>query len=173
MTTQGDLLPAERIERSIYVFRGQRVMLDSDLAMLYGVTTARLNEQVRRNQSRFPSDFAFRLRRDEFNHLISHFATSKPRRGGRRTLPLVFTEHGILMLSSVLRSSRAIQVNIQIMRTFVRLRQMVASHDELLRRIESLEKQYDEQFRIIFDAIRQLVEPPPTKQRGQIGFKLD
>ena len=116
------LLPLESIEKIIYIIRGHRVMLDSDLAELYGVTTAALNQAVKRNIGRFPEDFAFQLAEDEFTSLISQIVTSKTGRGGRRKLPWAFTEHGILMLSSVLRSERAVQVNIQIMRTFTRMR---------------------------------------------------
>lgn len=166
------LIAAERIENAILHLRGENVMLDADLAQLYGVSTGRLNEQVRRNLGRFPEDFAFQLNRMEFDALMSQNATSKPRgRGGRRKLPWVFTEHGILMLSSVLRSKRAVAVNIQIMRTFVRLRRLLASHKQLARKLDALEKKYDTKFKIIFDAIRQLMAPKRERKRNRpMGF---
>jgi hypothetical protein len=129
-------------------------MLDADLAVLYGVSTKRLNEQVRRNRSRFPDDFMFQLTAEEVRSLRSQFATSKQGRGGRRYAPLVFTEQGIAMLSTVLNSERAIQVNIEIMRAFVRLRRMLASNEDLSRKLAALEKKYDSQFRVVFEAIR-------------------
>jgi hypothetical protein len=144
-------------------------MLDADLAELYGVSTKRLNEAVRRNATRFPEDFMVRLSTEEYISLMSQIATSKPGRGGRRKLPYAFTEQGVAMLSSVLNSHRAIQVNITIMRVFVRIRRLLVSHEELARKVETLEKQYDEQFRVIFDAIRALMEPPKTPKR-RIGF---
>jgi hypothetical protein len=145
-------------------------MLDSDLAKLYGVPTRRLNEQVRRNIRRFPADFMFQLTNEEFETLRSQFAISRRTHGGRRYLPLAFTEQGVAMLSSVLRSERAIQVNIEIMRTFVRLRRMAMSHADLARRLDALESKYDAKFKEVFDAIRQLMEPPPQPPRPRIGF---
>jgi len=144
-------------------------MLDADLAVLYGVSTKRLNEQVRRNRSRFPDDFMFQLTREEVRSLRSQFATSKQGRGGRRYAPLVFTEQGIAMLSTVLNSERAIQVNIEIMRAFVHLREMIVTHRDLARKLETLEKKYNAQFKVVFDAIRQLMAPPEPKKR-KIGF---
>jgi ORF6N domain len=144
-------------------------MLDADLAVLYGVSTKRLNEQVRRNRSRFPDDFMFQLTREEVRSLRSQIATSKQGRGGRRYAPLVFTEQGIAMLSTVLNSERAIQVNIEIMRAFVRLREMIATHKDLARKLEALERRYDAQFKVVFDAIRELMAPPESKKR-KIGF---
>jgi len=161
------LIPAEVIERKIYLIRGHKVMLDSDLAELYGVTTKRLNEQVRRNLKRFPSDFMFQLSSKEAESSRSQIATSK--RGGRRYLPYAFTEQGVAMLSSVLNSDRAIEVNIQIMRAFVKLREMIASHKELAKKLDELESKYDEQFKVVFDAIRELMTPPEPKRR-RIGF---
>jgi hypothetical protein len=161
-------LRPEEISQRIHTIRGHRVMLDSDLAELYGVSTKRLNEAVRRNASRFPEDFMFRLKEEEVENLRSQFATSRLW-GGRRYLPNVFTEQGVAMLSSVLKSEQAIQVNIAIMRAFVRIRRMLVSHEELARQLDSLEKQYDEQFRVVFDAIRALMEPPKTPKR-RIGF---
>jgi hypothetical protein len=144
-------------------------MLDADLAVLYDVSTKRLNEQVRRNRSRFPDDFMFQLTAEEVRSLRSQFATSKQGRGGRRYAPLVFTEQGIAMLSTVLNSERAIQVNIEIMRAFVRLRRMLASNEDLSRKLAALEKKYDSQFRVVFEAIRELMTPPEAKKR-KIGF---
>jgi len=164
------LIPTERIEKAIYVLRSQRVMLDEDLAELYGVTTKRLNEQVKRNRERFPSHFMFQLTQQEFADLRSQFATS--RWGGRRTPPHAFTEHGTVMLASVLNSPIAIQASIEIVQAFVRLRQLLSSHVELARKLSALEKKYDAQFKVVFDAIRQLMEPPPAKRRS-IGFHSD
>ena len=167
-------VPVERIEQSILVIRGHKIMLDRDLAHLYGVTTKRLNEQVRRNASRFPDDFIFQLTAEENDSLRSQFATSKTGRGGRRTQPNAFTEQGVAMLSSVLNSQRAIDVNIAIMRTFVKLRELLMTHKDLARKLEAMEKKYDSQFKIVFDAIRQLMQPPevPVK-KGRIGFLQD
>jgi ORF6N domain-containing protein len=163
-------LLAENISRRILTVRGHRVMLDADLAELYGVPTSRMNEAVKRNSIRFPEDFMFRLSAVEYTSLISQIAISKPgRRGGRRKLPYVFTEQGVAMLSSVLNSDRAIQVNITIMRAFVRMRKTVASHRGLAQRMNTLERTYDAKFRIVFDAIRALMEPPKTSRR-RIGF---
>jgi len=144
-------------------------MLDADLAELYCVMTRRLNEAVRRNVARFPEDFMFRLTTEEYISLMSQIATSKPGRGGRRKLPYAFTEQGVAMLSSVLNSDRAIQVNITIMRVFVQIRRLLVSHEKLARKVDALEKKYDSQFRGVFDAIRALMEPPKTPRR-RIGF---
>ena len=164
------LVPSERIEKRIFAFRGQRVMLDTDLAELYRVTTKRLNEQVRRNIKRFPSDFMFQLTNEEDDSLRSQIATLKGGRGQhRKYLPYAFTEQGVAMLSSVLNSDRAVQVNIEIMRAFVRLREMMSTHKDLARKLETLEKKYDAQFRVVFDAIRQLMTPSEPKKR-KIGF---
>jgi hypothetical protein len=162
------LVPIELIEKKILFINGQKVLLDSDLAALYGVTTKRLNEQVRRNLKRFPADFIYQLSQEEFESLRSHFATSSSW-GGRRTRPYVFTEQGIAMLSSVLNSDRAIDVNIQIMRTFVKLREMMSSHKVLARKLSALEKKYDGQFQIVFEAIKQLIEVE-EKPKKKIGF---
>jgi hypothetical protein len=171
-----ELVPYETIERRIYLIRGQKVMIDHDLASLYGVPTKVINQAVRRNIRRFPDDFMFQLTPEEALALRSHFVTSNLRcqfgtskRGGRRYLPYVFIEHGILMLSSVLNSERAIQVNIQIMRTFTKLRRLLASHRELKRKIEEMEKKYDGQFKAVFDAINELMEVPDRTVRN-IGF---
>ncbi len=165
------MIPVEGIEQRIYFLRGHKVMLDSDLALLYGVSTTRLNEQVRRNAARFPTDFMFQLTSGEFRGLMSQIAISKPGRGGRRKLPLVFTQEGVAMLSGVLSSPRAIQVNVTIMRVFVRLREMISSNRDLARRLDALEKKNNRRFRIVFEAINELMEPP-VKPRPQIGFHL-
>ncbi len=171
-----DLILKERIEKKIYLIRGQKVMLDKDLAELYGVETRRLNEQIKRNLSRFPDDFMFQLTQLEFQNLRSQFATSSLRFqiatsswGGQRYLPYAFTEQGVAMLSSVLRSERAIHVNIQIMRTFTKLREILASHKDLQKKIEDMEKKYDQQFKIVFDAIKALLTVPESKAK-KIGF---
>ena len=150
------------------MIRGQKVMLDADLADLYGVETKALNRAVRRNIGRFPDDFMFQLTFDEAEHLRCQFGTS--RWGGRRYQPYAFTEQGVAMLSSVLRSERAVRVNIEIMRAFVQLRQMLASHADLARKLAALEKNYDAQFKIVFDAIRELMSPPEPPKKRRIGF---
>ena len=165
-----EAIPQEIIEQKIFLIRGQKVMLDRDLALLYDVETKILNKAVRRNIERFPSDFMFQLTRDEFDNLKFQFGTSSW--GGTRKLPLVFTENGVAMLSTVLKSKRAIQVNIQIMRTFTKIRKMLASNAQLARKLKALEKKYDEQFAVVFEAIRQLMVPPEKKQR-KIGFKRE
>jgi hypothetical protein len=161
------LVLAARIEKSIHLIRGEKVMLDRDLAVLYGVETRVLNQAVRRNRDRFPNDFMFELTREEIAG-ISQIVTSSKIKFSKRVT--VFTEHGVAMLSSVLRSKRAVQVNIEIMRAFVRLRQMLASNDELSRRLDELESKYDRQFKVVFDAIRKLMAPAPATQK-QIGFR--
>jgi hypothetical protein len=164
------LVSAERIERAILLIRGQKVMLDADLASLYGVETRTLVQAVKRNVERFPSDFAYQLTAQEFADLRSQFVISKfERAGGRRYRPWAFTEQGVAMLSSVLRSPRAVQANIEIMRTFVKLRQLLGSHVELNRRLNELEKKYDKQFANVFEAIRQLMMPP-TKEQREMGY---
>jgi phage regulator Rha-like protein len=163
------LVPAEQIETKIFLIRGQKVMFDKDLAALYGVETKQLNRAVKRNADRFPNDFMFQLMDDEAAFLRCQTGTSKTERGGRRYFPYVFTEQGVAMLSSVLRSKRAVQVNIQIMRAFVKLRQMLATNAGLARKLELLEKKYDSQFRVVFDAIRALMAEP-EKPKQKIGF---
>jgi hypothetical protein len=167
-----ELILVETIEQKIYLVRGHKVMLDRDLAEMYEVPTRRLNEQVKRNISRFPSDFMFQLSSEEADNLRSQFATSSPGHGGRRYLPYVFTEQGVAMLSSVLNSERAVQVNIAIMRTFVKLRQMLASNADLARKLAAMEKKYDSHFKVVFDAIRQLMTPP-EKSKRKIGFQRE
>jgi hypothetical protein len=163
------VVPVELIERKIYLIRGHKVMLDSDLAELYEVETRTLIQAVKRNINRFPSDFMFQLNYQEIAGLRSQFVTSKTGRGGRRYMPYVFTEQGVAMLSSVLNSDRAIEVNIHIMRAFVKLRELIASHKDLARKLNEMEKKYDVQFKVVFDAIRQLMSPPVPKKR-KIGF---
>ncbi len=168
-------LPVERILQSIMVIRGEKVILDADLARLYGVETKVLLQAVRRNAERFPDDFMFQLDEMEWSVLRSQIVTSKPGqdpRGGRRTPPYAFTEQGVAMLSSVLRSERAIAVNIQIVRAFVQLKRMLATHADLAKKIESLEKKYDSQFRAVFDAIRELMAPQENLKKQPIGFKV-
>jgi len=164
-----ELIPIEIIERKIYLIRGHKVMMDSDLAELYEVPTRRLNEQVKRNITRFPADFMFQLTDKEADNLRSQIATSSSEHGGRRYLPFVFSEQGVAMLSSVLNSERAVQVNIAIMRTFVKLRELMATHKDLARKLADMEKKYDSQFKVVFDAIRSLMTPP-KKPRKKIGF---
>lgn len=164
------LLPPERIEGGILLLRGERVMLDADLAALYGVPTRALIQATKRNLDRFPPDFMFQLDSVEVELLRSQIVTSKSGRGGRRHRPYAFTEQGVAMLSSVLRGRRAVRVNIEIMRTFVRLRRILASHADLARKLNELESRYDEQFRVVFDAIRELMEPPPPPPKRPIGF---
>lgn len=161
-------VPAERIEHRIQVIRGHKAMLDADLAELYGVLTKVLNQAVKRNRNRFPPDFMFRPTRQEAQILKSQIVISSWW-GGRRYLPLAFTEQGVAMLSSVLRSEPAVQVHIAIMRAFVKLREMLTSHSDLARKLDEMERKYDGQFRIVFDAIRELMAPPVRSSR-RIGF---
>jgi hypothetical protein len=163
------------IEQLIFVLRGQRVILDADLAELYGVTTKRLNEQVARNQDRFPDDFAFQLTQQEFTNLKSQFATSRLSHGGRRKVPWAFAEHGVAMLSSVLRSPEAVKVNIAIMRTFVRLRRLMATPGELVEQLTKLAETvqlHDHQIKAITDVLQRMIETPP-KPKLRIGFHAD
>lgn len=174
MTVQVVAAPA--IEKRIFVVRERQVMLDEDLAELYGVETKRLIQQVRRNLKRFPGDFMFQLTKAEAEALRSQIATSNEGRGGRRYAPYVFTEQGVAMLSGVLRSDRAIAVNIEIMRAFVELRRVAGSFQELQTRLDQMEldigarlSEHDEQLRQIFEALRQLIAPPPRRERP-VGF---
>ena len=160
-----------RVERSIRIIRGDKVILDGDLAALYGIETRSLVQAVRRNSDRFPADFMFQLTNQEFKDLKSQFATSS-QWGGRRTSPYAFSEQGVAMLSSVLHSPRAVLVNIEIMRTFVRLRKILASHADLAERPELMEGKYDEQFRVVFDAIRQLMSSDEVEKES-IGFRVE
>jgi hypothetical protein len=164
-------VPVKLVERRIFLVRGQKVMLDFDLAQLYGVETRALNQAVARNKERFPEDFCFRLNRAEVQELNqSQVVTGPQKHRDPRYAPRAFTEQGVAMLSSVLRSKRAIQANIAIMRAFVRLREMLASHEELARKLTQMEKKYDAQFKVVFEAIRELMAPPPPPPKRQIGF---
>ncbi len=183
-------IPIEKINRKIFFIRNKKVMIDADLAELYGVKTKELNKAVARNAKRFPADFAFQLTKDEKEslrfqfgtsndeneRLRSQIVTSKQKRGGRRYLPYAFTEQGIAMLSSVLKSDRAVLVNIEIMRSFVRLRELLSTHTELARQIESLETKYDAQFKVVFEAIRKIMEPQvfleAEEKKERIGYKV-
>ena len=167
-----ELIPIEIIENKILLIRKHKVMLDSDLAELYDVATKVLIQAVKRNLNRFPEDFMFQLTSEETDSLRSQIVTSKPGRGGRRYPPYVFTEQGVAMLSSVLNSDRAIEVNILIMRAFVKLREMLSTHKDLAKKLEEMERKYDDQFKMVFDAIRELMKPPEPK-RLQIGFQSE
>jgi hypothetical protein len=163
----------DNVESAIYLIRGQRVMLDSDLAAIYGTTTKRLNEQLRRNRQRFPEDFAFRLKPEELKRLRSQFATSKTQ-GGRRYLPWVFTEHGAIMLASVLNSPIAVQANVRVVRAFVRLREMIAGNVQLAARLKDLERRldsHDEAIIELFAVLKRLLEPEAPPKR-EIGFHV-
>lgn len=165
------VIAEEMIVTKIYFIRGQKVMLDEDLAELYQVETRRLNEQVKRNKDRFPDDFMFQLTENEYESLMSQIAISK--RGGRRTLPYAFTEHGVLMLSSVLNSERATKVNIQIMRIYTKMREMFSTNQEILLKLEQLERKvdgHDGDIQVIFDHLKLLIDPP-YEPRARIGFR--
>lgn len=181
MTDNKLIASVAQIESQIFLIRGQKVMLDADLAELYGVPTKRLNEQVRRNSERFPEDFMFQLTTEEFANLKSEFETSSLRsqiatsnnpagRGGRRHLPYAFTEHGAIMVASVLNSPRAVEASVQVVRAFVQLRQMLASNAELSRKLVAMEKKYDIKFKAVFDAIHELMAPLAPKKKRPIGF---
>lgn len=172
MPTSKITIPADRLERSILLVRGQRVILDAEIAELYGVATKVLNQAVARNRDRFPADFMVRLTANEVEVLNrSHFVTGSQKHRDPRYLPYAFTEQGVAMLAGVLRSKRAVIVNIEIMRAFVRLRQMLASNAELAHQLRDLEKKYDHQFKIVFDAIRELMTPPERLPHKPIGFR--
>jgi hypothetical protein len=169
------LVSVEHISRAILVLRGHRVILDRDLAALYGVTTARLNEAVKRNLRRFPEDFMFRLSAAEQSALMSQNATSKPGRGGHRKLPRAFTEHGAIQAANVLNSSRAVDMGVHVVRAFVHLRELLATNKALAQKLDELERKYkhhDKAIAAMLSAIRQLMHSPPSKQRG-IGFTAD
>lgn len=168
----GTVTEAETLDSLIYVVRGRRVMLDSDLAALYGVLTKRLNEQVKRNQERFPEDFCFHLTEAEAENLKSQIATSSLEHGGRRTPPFAFTEHGAIMAASVLKSPQAVEMSIYVVRAFVRMREMLTGYEELARRLEAVERKLDSNdgdIRALATAVRQLMTPPPVKLK-KIGF---
>lgn len=172
-------IPFERINHAIFEIRGHKVMLDTELAALYGVETKMLNRAVRRNLDRFPEDFMFQLSIEELANLRIQFGTSSETWGGRRSRPFVFTEHGILMLSSVLNSERAAKVNIAIMRAFTRMREFVLSHKELSAKLETLERRYDAQFKVVFNSIRQLINAKPKdvievrSKKRPLGFRRE
>jgi hypothetical protein len=168
MAEDKSVLPVERIERAILVLRGQKVILDEDIAALYGVETKTLIRAMKRNIERFPIDFMFQLTPEDVENLRYQIGTSSW--GGRRYLPYAFAEQGVAMLSSVLRSDRAVRVNIEVMRAFVRLRHVMTSHADLILRLDELEQKYDSQFKAVFDALRQLMEPPEVPSR-RIGFE--
>ncbi len=163
------IIPVSRIENLIFMIRDEKVILDQDLAAMYGVETRALVQAVKRNIDRFPKDFMFQLSKDEFINLRSQIVTSSW--GGRRTPPYAFTEQGVAMLSSVLKSKRAVLVNIEIMRTFVKLRRILTTHSELARKLASLERKYDKQFKLVFDAIREIMAPKDPPKKRQIGFR--
>jgi ORF6N domain len=164
------MVPESRIARHIAFVRGHKVMLDRDLAVLYRVSTKQLNQQVQRNGDRFPSDFMFQLTTEETDSLRSQFAISNMEWGGRRSLPHALTEQGVAMLSGVLKSRRAVLVNVEIMRTFVKLRQILSTHAEPASKLEELETKYDSQFRVVFDAVRELMNAGPGEGRP-VGFR--
>jgi phage regulator Rha-like protein len=170
------IIPTEFIERKIYLIRGCKVMLDSDLAELYEVPTKRLNEAVRRNLGRFPADFMFQLNAEELENLRSQIATSSSGHGGRRNAPYAFTEHGVAMLSSVLSSERAVEFNILIIRAFVRLREYLANHKDLARKLEDVERvqhEHSSHIEQIYGYIQQLIEPAPDSSKRRIGFAME
>jgi hypothetical protein len=185
-----EIIPAERIENRIFLVRGQKIMLSTDLADLYEVEPSTLMQAFKRNLDRFPVDFMFQLSWEEVKALRSHFVildSGRPDRTGNprsqfvimasgknvKYLPYAFTEQGVAMLSGVLRSRRAIQVNVAIMRAFVKLREILAAHKDLARKLDEMEKKYDSQFKVVFEAIRALMAPPEHKQKGRIGFKAE
>ena len=169
MTTSLVRVSRKPIENTILIIREEKVILDSDLAALYGVETRALIQAIKRNRKRFPADFLFQLTKVEFASLRSQIVISKSR-GGRRSLPYAFTEHGAIMAANLLNSERAIKASVEVVRAFVRLRQMIASNAELAKRLDDLERQYDEKFEVVFAAIRQLMAPPQPKTK-QIGFR--
>ena len=171
MAGKTTIVPSERILRLILLIRGQKVILDADIAALYDVQTGMLVRAVKRNLDRFPPDFMFQLSKDEFDDLRCQIGTSSSW-GGRRYAPYAFTEQGVAMLSSVLKSKRAVRVNIEIMRTFVKLREILTTHKDLARKISAMERKYDGQFKVVFDALRALMEPPKRK-RKPIGFHTE
>lgn len=170
------IIPATAIERRIHTIRDHRVMLDADLAALYQVETSNLNKAVKRNLDRFPEDFMFQLTKEEWDALTFQTGISNAGRGGRRTAPYAFTEQGVAMLSSVLNSQRAVQVNIIIVRTFVKLREIMGTHKELAHKVEALERKYqhhDEELKVVFSAIKKLLAPPAAAAKKRIGFRAD
>lgn len=174
MAKETTIVAVERIQQCIHLIRKHKVILDADLARLYGVETGALVRAVKRNIERFPADFMFQLTKTEYeNFLRCQIGTSKQARGGRRYLPYAFTEQGVAMLSSVLKSRRAVEVNIAIMRTFVKLREILGSNELLRRKIESMERKYDEQFKAVFQAIKRMMLPEPEKPKPPIGYHTE
>lgn len=174
MTRAAPLIPLERIGSAIIFVRGHKVILDSDLADLYGVQTSELNKAVARNPDRFPPDFMFQLSREEDQRLKTELGLGHTGRGGRRTPPYAFTEQGVAMLSSVLNSPRAVAVNIAIMRAFVKLRSLLTDNEKLARKLRAMEKKYDGQFKVVFDTIRAMMEPESEDpKKSKIGFRAD
>ena len=167
------IIPIEKIEKAIFFIRGQKVMLDRDLAALYDVPTGALNQAVKRNLDRFPPDFMFRLTREEKKNWMSQIVISNREKMGVRHTPFAFTENGVAMLSSVLKSRKAVLVNIEIMRAFTRLREMIQTHKALWEKIEKMEKRYDSHFKVVFDTLRKMLAPPTPSPRpkGPIGFQ--
>lgn len=176
MPNKDSIIPVDRVEQCIYVIRGHKVILDVDLARIYGVSTARLNQQVRRNRKKFPTDFVFELTRKEFDNLMLHSATSSSGYGGRRKLPLAFTEHGAIMAATVLNSPQAVLMSVLVVRAFVQMRETLTNHHELVRKLAELERRltgHDDAIRHLFGVIRQLLGPPeanPETPPKQIGF---
>jgi len=171
VTDKASVIPLERIEKKILFIRGQKVMLDADLAELYGVSTRRLNEQIKRNQGRFPADFMFQLTAEEKTEVVAncdHLSKLKY----SAVLPNAFTEHGAIMVASVLNTERAIEVSVFVVRAFIKLREMLATHEDLARKLDEMEKKYDAQFKVVFEAIRQLMSEPDRPKRP-IGFRID
>jgi len=168
----GAIIPTERVERSILLIRGHKVMLDADLAAIYGVTTKRLNEQVKRNRDRFPPDFMFRLTRAELLEVVANCDHLQQLKFSP-TPPNAFTEHGAVMLAAVLNSPIAVRASIQVVRAFIRLRQMLAAHEHLRRKLQKLEEKYDHQFAVVFDAIRQLMDDPEPPPKPPIGYHAE
>lgn len=164
------IVPEERIERTILIIRNQKVILDSDLAVLYGVETKVLNQAIKRNMNRFPENFMFQLSLEEARNLRSQIVTSNPGSGGRRYLPYAFTEHGALMAATVLNSPSAVAMSLAIINTFVKLRQLLSLNKDLSRRLDELEEKYDGQFHVVFEAIKQLMEIPEKTKKAKIGF---
>jgi len=173
MAASALIVSAEQVERRIMLVRGQKVMLDSDLAALYGVPTGVLNQAVKRNRKRFPEDFMFQLSKEEFENWKSQIVISNSAaKMGLRKRPYVFTELGVAILSSALKSDRAVRVNIEIMRAFVRLRDILAEHKELAKALKEMEGKYDSQFRVVFDILDKLTTPASEPKRPRIGFPI-
>ena len=178
MKKDESIIPSERIERTIYIIRGHKVILDQDLAMLYGVDTGSFNRAIRRNQKRFPKDFAFRLTKDEWANLKCQIGIARSNWGGRRNLPMAFTEHGVAMAANLLKSDRAVEISVEIVRTFIRLREFLSSQKELVKELAEMRDyvlknthKTDREFRRVWQAIEKLTNKP--KNQGQIGFQLD